>query len=212
MVHPIEIRSANVSRRSPYSRRDARTRDAHQAGYPARSVFKLEEIDRRAHILRSGQKVLDLGAAPGSWALYAAKRVGPKGSVLAIDLKPIETAMPAHVQTLVGDALDTNQPEIVDKAPYDVVLSDMAPNTTGNKMADGARSFELFMRALDVAKAHLVPDGVFIGKIFMSEDFEEANRAVKEAFRETRTFRPQGTRKVSYEVFLFGRSLRATRD
>ena len=198
-----------MSRKSPYARPDARTRDAHQAGYPARSVFKLEEIDRRAHILRPGQNVLDLGAAPGSWSLYAAKRVGGKGRVLAIDLKPIEIEHPPTLACQVGDALDLSQPEIVERSPFDVVLSDMAPNTSGNKMADGARSYELFMRAFDVAREHLKPEGVFIGKIFMSEDFEAANRAMKSTFKETRTFRPQGTRKVSYEVFLFGRALRS---
>lgn len=132
--------------------------------------------------------------------------------MLAIDLKPIDTAMPPNVTTMEGDALDTTLREIVENAPYDIVLSDMAPNTTGNKMADGARSYELFMRALAVAQEHLAARGVFVGKIFMSEDFEEANRTMKSTFEETKTFRPQGTRKVSYEVFLFGRNLRAPRD
>ena len=99
------LRSALVSRKNPYAGPDARTRAAKAKGYPARSVFKLEEIDRRVRLLSRGQRVLDLGAAPGSWSLYASERVGPSGRVLAVDRTPILQAFAANVSVTLGDAL-----------------------------------------------------------------------------------------------------------
>lgn len=191
-------------RQNPYARPDARTREAKAQGYPARSVFKLEEIDRRVRLLSAGQHVLDLGAAPGSWTLYAAERVGPRGRVLAVDLQEIRQAFPAHVTVLEGDALDLGNEALSSFAPYDVVLSDMAPSTSGNKVRDQALSFELFMRALEVAVALGKPGGSFVGKLFMSNDFQAAKKALKERYAREQTIRPAGTRSVSSEVFLVG--------
>lgn len=198
-----------MKRKNPYKGPDRFTTEAKKAGYPARSVFKLEEIDRRVRLLRAGQSVLDLGASPGSWSLYAAQRVGPKGHVLSMDLKPLETALPPQAEFFVGDALSLETEALSRHAPYDVVLSDMAPNTTGNRLSDQTRSFELFMRALDVAVALLKPGGAFVGKIFMGEDFSQAQAAVKRAFASERTIRPEGVRANSYEVFLLGENRRA---
>jgi 23S rRNA (uridine2552-2'-O)-methyltransferase len=182
---------------------DSRTKLAKAQGYPARSVFKLEEIDERLHLLAPGQRILDLGAAPGSWSAYAAKRVGPSGLVLAVDLKPIEGFVGANVKTMVGDALVLSG-ELLTYAPYDVVLSDMAPNTSGNRMRDQALSFELFSRALEVARGAGAPGGSFVGKLFMGPDFEAARAAVAESFETVRNVRPKGTRQNSVEVFLVG--------
>src|SRR5450432_3435563 len=110
---------------NPYEKPDARTKAAKAQGFPARSVFKLEEIDRRVKLLKGGQKVLDLGAAPGSWSLYASQKVGPSGRVLAIDLKLIGQRFPAHVRVVQGDALTLENASLSEFAPYDVVLSDM---------------------------------------------------------------------------------------
>src|SRR6476469_6642190 len=118
---------------NPYKGPDRFTKEAKSAGYPARSVFKLEEIDRRVRLLRAGMNVLDLGASPGSWSLYAAKKIGPAGHLLAMDLKPLETALPANAVAFVGDALTLDNAQLATFAPYDVVLSDMAPSTTGNR-------------------------------------------------------------------------------
>jgi 23S rRNA (uridine2552-2'-O)-methyltransferase len=188
---------------NPYKGPDRFTKEAKAAGYPARSVFKLEEIDRRTHLLRAGMKVLDLGASPGSWALYAAKRVGPGGRVLAVDLKPLECALPGHATFIQGDAfaLDPAGP-LAAHAPYDVVLSDMAPNTTGNRLGDQTRSFELFMRALEVGGTLVVPGGAFVGKIFMGEDLPKARAEVRRLFEHERLIRPEGTRSISYEIFV----------
>jgi 23S rRNA (uridine2552-2'-O)-methyltransferase len=193
-----------MSKKNPYKGPDRFTVDAKKAGYPARSVFKLEEIDRRAQVLRQNMHVLDLGAAPGSWALYASQKVGGRGKVLAMDLKPIEIALPPNVTFFVGDALSLSNDDLKTYAPYDVVLSDMAPSTTGNRLGDQTRSFELFMRAADVAIALLKPGGTFVGKIFMGEDLPVARAHVKKHFESERLIRPEGTRQVSYELFCIG--------
>ena len=116
--------SARGRRANPYKRPDAFTRAAKARGFPARSVFKLEEIDRRVRLFRLGQRVLDLGAAPGSWAMYAAGKVGGRGKVLAVDLAPITTPMPAQVEVVQGDALAQDLDVYGARGPFDVVLSD----------------------------------------------------------------------------------------
>ncbi|HSN99984.1 MAG TPA: RlmE family RNA methyltransferase [Candidatus Nanopelagicales bacterium] len=190
--------------RNPYKRPDARTREAKAQGYPARSVFKLEEIDRRTRLFRAGQRVLDLGAAPGSWSMYAAQRIGPSGKLLAVDLTPLQISLGPSATAVQGDALALDNADLALFAPYDVVLSDMAPSTTGSKVADQARSFELLMRAAEVARELLAPGGAFVGKLFMSEDFPKAKAALQQTFAEVRVIRPEGTRSQSSEVFLVG--------
>jgi 23S rRNA (uridine2552-2'-O)-methyltransferase len=196
--------SGRGKRPNPYKRPDAFTRAAKARGFPARSVFKLEEIDRRVRLLRAGQRVLDLGAAPGSWSMYASGKVGTRGSVLAIDLSEITAALGANVRVVQGDALALGSELYTESGPFDVVLSDMAPATTGTREADHARSHELFMAALAIACEHLVAGGTFVGKIFMGGDFPKAKEAVRLAFEEVRVLRPEGTRTTSVEVFVVG--------
>jgi 23S rRNA (uridine2552-2'-O)-methyltransferase len=121
-----------------YARPDVHARAARAQGYPARSVFKLQEIDRRCRIFRPGQRVLDLGAAPGSWSLYASQRVGKPGRVVAVDRSEIEQALPGNVRVHQLDLMQTELPQLSEFAPYDVVMSDMAPNTSGTKARDQA--------------------------------------------------------------------------
>jgi 23S rRNA (uridine2552-2'-O)-methyltransferase len=192
------------NRGNPYAKPDAKTLAARAQGYPARSVFKLQEIDRRVQLLRAGQSVLDLGAAPGSWSLYASERVGPTGHVYAIDIKPLQQAFGPNVKVLEGDALSLDSAVLAEHAPYDVVLSDMAPNTSGSKLADQARSTELFLRALEVAIAHGKPGSHFVAKIFMSGDYKAAETEVRKAYGSVKTIRPEGTRQNSSEVFVVG--------
>lgn len=193
-----------MAKNNPYKGADHFTKAAKKQGYPARSVFKLEEIDRRLRLIKPGMRVLDLGATPGSWTLYVAQKVGPKGKVLSVDLNPIEVPLPEHTIFIQGDALSLENEALSTFAPYDVVLSDMAPNTTGNRLGDQTRSFELFMRALAVAEKLVKPGGAFVGKIFMGEDFQNAKKAVKQIFAEDRAIKPEGTRASSYELFLIG--------
>ncbi|HEX6273783.1 MAG TPA: RlmE family RNA methyltransferase [Polyangiaceae bacterium] len=198
-----------MGRKNPYAGPDARTRAAKAQGYPARSVFKLQEIDRRVRLLSRGQRVLDLGAAPGSWSLYASERVGPSGRVLAVDRSPILQAFAPNVTVVEGDALALENEALATFAPYDVVLSDMAPSTSGSKTSDQARSFELLMRALDVASALGREGSHFAGKLFMSGDFQEARRALGAAYARSQVIRPDATRSQSSEVFLVGLGKRA---
>jgi 23S rRNA (uridine2552-2'-O)-methyltransferase len=196
-----------VSRRdNPYARPDVRTRAAKAQGYPARSVFKLKEIDERLHLLKPGMRVLDLGAAPGSWTLYASQRVGPGGRVFAIDLKHTAQAFPPNVEWLTGDALAVEYGVLQSAGPYDIVLSDMAPSTSGSKVRDQAQSFELFMGALGVAAKLGRAGASFVGKLFMSADFQNARTALAAQYRTVKVIRPEGTRQQSSELFLIGQA------
>lgn len=153
-------------------------------------------------MLRKGQHVLDLGASPGSWTLYAAQKVGPSGRVLGLDLEPCEVELPpnAEIRTLDAFAVD---PESLG-GPFDLVISDMAPKTSGQRHADQYRSYELVMRALELAKAALAPGGAFVAKIFQGAEFEDARAALRSVFDKVRVIRPNATRDESYEVFLVG--------
>jgi 23S rRNA (uridine2552-2'-O)-methyltransferase len=198
-----------MSRRSPYKIPDRFTVEAKKAGYPARSVFKLEEIDRRVRLLRQGMHVLDLGAAPGSWSMYACQRIGASGRLVAVDRNPLSVTLAPQARFVLGDALSLSNDALAELAPYDVVLSDMAPNTTGNRSADQARCHELFMRALAVAATLTKVGGSFCGKIFMGEDLPLARKELRRHFETEKLIRPEGTRSVSYELFLIGLTRRA---
>lgn len=198
-----------MARANPYKTADRFTREAKKAGYPARSVFKLEEIDRRLRLIRPGMRVLDLGAAPGSWAMYVAQKIGRSGRLLAVDLNPLTVSLAPPAEFVQGDALSLDNEALTRFAPYDLVLSDMAPKTTGNRLGDQTRSYELFVGALHVAAGVLKTGGSFVGKIFMGEDFPLARAEVKKLFTSERILRPEGTRSVSYEMFLAGQSLKA---
>ncbi|MFN7696645.1 MAG: SAM-dependent methyltransferase [Deltaproteobacteria bacterium] len=177
---------------------------ARKEGYAARSVYKLEEIDRRTRVLKVGGRVLDLGAYPGSWSAYAAQRVGAKGRVLGLDLQEFKGTLPEHAQIRCGDVLSLELERELGPSSFDVVLSDMAPATTGHRFTDQARSHRLFMRALEIACAVLSPGGHFVGKIFVGEDFEIARDAVRAAFEELKIIKPPASRTESYETFVVG--------
>lgn len=204
----LDILRTMKNRSNPYVA-DARTLEAKKRGYPARSVFKLEEIQARTQLLKSGMRVLDLGAAPGSWSLYASQKVGPSGKVLAIDLSAITQGFGPQVEVVRGDALDLTTEVLGRFAPYDVVLSDMAPKTSGIKLRDQAASFELFERALLVARtfAHPGPSS-FVAKIFMGPEFNQAIALAKAAYSKTKVLRPDSVRQNSKEVFIFAQGLR----
>ncbi|MBI4953531.1 MAG: RlmE family RNA methyltransferase [Myxococcales bacterium] len=197
-------------RQNPYRGADARTRAAKAAGFPARSVFKLEEIDRRIGLLRAGMRVLDLGAAPGSWSLYASQRLGRGGKLVAVDLAPLTVALGPQAEVLEADAFaPETAAALATRGPFDVVLSDMAPSTSGDRFTDQTRSFDLFCRALELALGLLRPGGAFVGKIFMGGEFDAARARVRAAFDAVRVIRPEATRQHSYEIFLVGTGLRA---
>lgn len=184
--------------------RDHYFNKAKQDNYPARSVYKLQEIEKQSRLLAPGASVLDLGACPGSWTLFAAQRVGPTGRVLSIDLNPVDTAFPGNVTYLLGDMLDPG-PDILDAfarfGPFDVVLSDMAPKTIGHKFTDQARSFELCEAALSVAVARLKPGGAFVVKIFQGPDFQAYQKGLRLSFAKVRVVKPKSSRPESKEIF-----------
>ncbi len=184
---------------------DHYTRQAKKEQYPARSVYKLQEIQQKFKLIRSGQRVLDLGCAPGSWLLYAAKQVGPQGQVVGVDLKPVAGKVPANAVALTGDVFDEAAEfwsQVSDR--FDLVLSDMAPSTTGSSSVDAARSFYLCEAALSVARKRLVAGGGFVCKIFQGEAFEQMVGAVKAVFHTHKIFKPQSCRKASKEIYIIG--------
>lgn len=181
---------------------DIYAKRARREGYPARSVYKLEEIDRRIRLLRKGMSVLDLGASPGSWTLYAAEKVGREGRVVGLDLKPLRSEVPPQATFRVGDVREETVESL--QGPFDVVLSDMAPDTSGHRDLDQYRSYELFEAAASLAAGTLVEGGNFVGKIFQGPEFEQARDELRARFEKVRVIRPKATRDVSYEVFLVG--------
>ena len=141
--------------------------------------------------------------------MYAAQKVGRGGKILAVDLEPLTTALPPSTVFVQGDALSLSNEALAAFAPYDVVLSDMAPRTTGNRVTDQTRSFELFMRALAVAATLGKPGGAFVGKIFMSDDLPPARVELRKHYATERIMRPEGTRANSIEIFVIGLEKRA---
>jgi 23S rRNA (uridine2552-2'-O)-methyltransferase len=177
---------------------------AKREGYPARSVYKLQEIDRRTQLFRRGQRVLDLGAAPGSWTLYAADRVGREGKVLGLDLNEARIALPPHVTFRALDVLAFDAVAELGAGSFDVVLTDMAPHTSGQRHRDQFLSYELYARALEIARAVLVPGGSFVGKIFQGPEVDKARQQTRELFTTVRTIKPEASRSESFEIFMVG--------
>lgn len=198
-----------MSSRNPYSRADPRTLAARAKGYPARSVFKLQEIDQKCRLLKPGQRVLDLGAAPGSWSLYVAERVGQSGRLLAVDLQSITQEFPSWVRVERADAFALDGSLHDGLAPYDLVLSDMAPKTGGDKFTNAARSYELFQAALQVATHFGKPGSGFVAKLFMGADFQAARAELQSCYTTCKVMKPNGTRGNSVEVFLVGQERKA---
>ena len=177
---------------------------ARQENYPARSIYKLREIQARFKVFQTGMKVLDLGAAPGSWSLGAAELVGPAGQVLGLDLRDTEVIFPAQVPFMRGDIF-APAPEFAaalqTRGPFDVVLSDMAPNTTGHRATDQARSAALILEALTLARGCLVQGGNFVVKFFMGPEIKAFSEELRRDFTRVSSFKPQSSRSESMENF-----------
>lgn len=187
---------------------DAFGAKAKKEGFAARSVYKLEEIDRRNRLFRRGMRVLDLGAFPGSWTQYAAQKVGVEGRVLAVDQQEWRGGFPEQVETRQVDVLSLTPRDVGGVASFDVVMSDMAPWTTGNRFVDQCRSFDLYVHALNIAEGTLRREGHFIGKIFQGPDFDDAKKRTERLFAKTRVMKPEASRKESYEIFVIGLGFR----
>jgi 23S rRNA (uridine2552-2'-O)-methyltransferase len=181
------------------------SRKAKKENFPARSVYKLQEIQKKFQIIKKGDVILDLGCSPGSWLVYAADMVGPKGIVVGIDLKPVEIAVLPNVKVLTDD-VEKNGVDLLRslELQYNIIVSDMAPATTGRKDIDSYRSFELCRVALEIAETFLLPGGCFVCKIFQGPDFKEFSDTVKNMFKDQKTFKPQSSRKASKEIYVIG--------
>ncbi|MDL2260395.1 RlmE family RNA methyltransferase [Deltaproteobacteria bacterium OttesenSCG-928-K17] len=196
---------------------DHYSQKARKDGYPARSVYKLEEIDQKHKLLRPGQKVLDLGCAPGSWTLYVAEKVREKGRVIGIDLTWPGGAFPPHVSIIQADLLE-NELELQGRvrellgsdqdAPFDLVLSDMAPKTMGRREVDQARSLELCRMAWAWAEKMLRPGGHFLFKIFQSQEGDDFIKTLAPKFEKITRLKPKATRSQSLETFVLGRGFK----
>ncbi|MCP3875914.1 MAG: RlmE family RNA methyltransferase [Desulfobacteraceae bacterium] len=182
------------------------TRRAKAENYPARSVYKLEEIQKKFKVIKKNDYVLDLGCAPGSWLLYAAKQVKNTGKIFGIDLKQIEIKLPNNVVAVKDDILNfDNDSFLKDNKGFQVVLSDMAPATTGRKDVDALRSFDLCQMALKVADDILASNGNFVCKIFQGNDFNEFQKNVKSKFKDCKIFKPESCRKQSKEIYIIAK-------
>ena len=181
---------------------DHYSQQAKKDRFPARSVYKLEEIQKKQRLIKKGDKVLDLGCAPGSWLLYAAKLTGPKGRVIGVDLKPLSIQVSSHINIITADVFTLDIKSFGND--FNVVLSDMAPATTGHRAVDAARSYNLCETALNIAQSILLPGGSFVCKIFQGSDFNLFLDTVRAGFKELKIFKPQSSRKASKEIYVIG--------
>jgi 23S rRNA (uridine2552-2'-O)-methyltransferase len=189
--------------------RDIYVEQAGRAGWRSRAVFKLEQIQAKERVLRSGCVCVDLGAAPGSFSQLAARLVGPTGRVIAVDLLPMEPI--PGVEFLHGDftSPETSQAlrQQLGGQPVDLVMSDMAPNISGNRAVDQPRSMALLDDALLFAREALRPGGDFLVKAFQGEGIDAFTRELKTFFKTVKTIKPKASRAESREIYLLARSL-----
>ena len=181
---------------------------AKKENYLARSVYKLEEINDKYQILKKKDHVLDLGYHPGSWTQYASKLVGPEGKVVGIDIKEVNQKLEALdnvtvFQKDINDVKDLN--ELGVESPFDIVISDMAPNTTGIKSVDQARSMQLVEMVFYHLPMMLKSNGNFCIKIFDSHEAQMFIKDQKKVFKSVNLLKPKSTRSVSKEFFLIGK-------
>ncbi len=190
-------------------RQDGAYKRAKASGFAARAVFKLKEIDERFRLLSPERRVLDLGCWPGSWMQYAAERVGARGLVVGYDLRPCELALPSWVHPRVGDVTTLDYAALVEEFGYfDVVISDMAPHTTGDRLSDQYHSEQLCERALEIACATLRRGGHFTAKVFQGGGFPTLLKSVRASFAEAKAVHADASRAGSREQYLVGRGLR----
>jgi 23S rRNA (uridine2552-2'-O)-methyltransferase len=189
-------------------RRDIYVRKSHVDGYRARSAYKLIEIDEKFKIFKNGSSIIDLGASPGSWSQYISRSV-KSGRLVSIDLKAMEEIN--NTIQIKGDFTDIDCQKKIKgffKTKVDVVISDMAVNTTGIKDIDAIYTGELAMEAMNFSKEMLIKEGHFISKIFIGSSFNEIVALGKKLFKEVKIFKPKSSRKESKESFIICKILR----
>ena len=193
-----------------YQPKDAFYRRAKEEGYRSRAAYKLLELNRRFHLIRPGDRVVDLGAAPGGWLQVASRLAGKKGRVLGVDVQPIEPVAEENVLILQGDVTSEGCQERIMEllgSWADCVLSDLSPRLSGIRYADVSRSSELVHSALQIASRLLRPGGHFLVKTFVGEELNALSLELKGRFRSLKRTRPESTRKGSSEIYLCAQGL-----
>ncbi|PIE75323.1 MAG: 50S rRNA methyltransferase [Deltaproteobacteria bacterium] len=184
---------------------DYYTKLARKENYPARSVYKLKEIDKKFKIFKKGFFILDLGCSPGSWLKYASEKTGEKGFVAGVDLNTSKIINEKNIVVLKGDIFDSEIVEnLCSMGLFDVVMSDMAPKTTGCRHTDCARSCALAEASLDISFKTLKKGGIFITKIFQGGDFDSFAQTILSFFEKRKIFKPESCRKNSREIYIIG--------
>lgn len=193
--------------KSQYHKPDFYSDKAKKEGFAARSVYKLEEMDKKYQIFKNNYRVLDLGAFPGSWSQYALTKVGPKGLVVGIDIQMVNSIIAENYIFFHKNILDKDL-DLSSYSPFHIVMSDMAPNTSGIKTADVYASLELSEMAVQMALRYMKKDGIFICKVFQGEGFDDFYRQTKSFFQKFKSFKPEATRSQSKEIYLIGLGLK----
>lgn len=189
-----------------YEKPDYWSKKAFSEGYPARSVYKLKELDEKFGLLKKNYSVLDLGAAPGSWTVFALRTLNGTGHLTSIDLKPLaKDVVGSNLTFIQGDLYDEAvRVQARDLGPYDSVICDAAPPTTGNRTVDTARSTGLVELAIFYAQTMLKPGGNFVVKIFQGGDQQQLLKSMRQVFTTARGFKPEACRAESFETYLVG--------
>lgn len=190
--------------------RDPYVRQARREGWRSRAVFKLEEIDRKERLLRRDMTCVDLGAAPGGWSQYVSRKLGGRMRIVAVDLLPMDTL--SGVEFIQGDFEDDatlgRVLEAVGAEGADLVMSDIAPNISGNRAVDQPRSMRLAELAMDVACRVLKANGSFVCKVFQGEGFDAFIASARRSFERVRVMKPKASRAASREVYVVARNYR----
>lgn len=192
--------------KNSYEKPDYWSQKAFSEGYPARSVYKLQEIDEKFGMIKKNFTVLDLGAAPGSWTTFLLRKMEGSGKVVSCDLNPLSKSVKGENLTFIQG--DLNAPEvrkiIKENGPYDLVVCDAAPKTTGNRTVDTARSEQLVEMAIWYAQSMLKQGGNFTVKIFQNGDQQRLLKEMREIFTQAKGFKPEACRNESFETYLVG--------
>jgi 23S rRNA (uridine2552-2'-O)-methyltransferase len=196
-----------------YQPKDTYYRKAKEEGYRSRAAYKLLELSRRFKLIKPGDLVVDLGAAPGGWLQVAAQLAGPKGKVVGVDLQPIQPFSRSNVAVFQGDASAEESAQKIREllgGPANCVLSDLAPKLSGIHDADISRSVELIQLAHGVARRLLRPGGSFLVKSFIADELRDFSLALKQDFSSVDRTRPEATRKASSEIYFCARGFRGS--
>jgi len=182
---------------------------ARKEGYPARSVYKLAEIDKKYHLIKPGDVILDLGCVPGSWLLYCSQKIGDKGKIVGIDISPMKIELPKNTIFLQTDIMELKISKLKElNTKYDIVVSDMAPSTSGVKFVDAGKSLELSQRGFEIACEVLASNGNFVCKIFESFESDRFLKEVAKNFVFMKKIRPKAVIKNSKEFYLVAKGFK----